>query len=452
MDSWKSLKAEHVRLSAAAADKYDELYENANFATGSYMRYELETVRRFAAQSPTRAVAVDLGCGTGRDSFYLAKQFDQVFGYDISPEMVLNANRNKLRGHVGNVSFEVLDVEEHSLPWGDNTVPFVNTAFGMASFVHHIETLFREVRRVLMPGGLAIFSFYNSEALVNKIQLQWKPALAARVVPGEDCLEVNFEGVSYKIAAKAYAVKDVQTRIQGAFGRNNLLEISTFPTLSALFPNELFGNEATRDLCTRVDNLLATNLDVAAGPYIVAVCKKSGRHTPPAFIKGYAAVLGLLQQHHINATQRIKAHEPVRTMEDVQQILEIGPERMIKSILICSKSGEEDQVQSHNLFLVGVTADRKVDFGEIARYLRVHRSEVSMATQLQVEEITGFEIGSIPPFGLPRNIPIILDASINSLGEVWCGTGKSTESIRLTLNELKVLTNATFHQISKPRE
>ena len=118
--------------------------------------------------------------------------------------------------------------------------------------------------------------------------------------------------------------------------------------------------------------------------------------------------------------------------------------------MVCTTKDAEEDVQSRNLFLVGVQANRKVDFGEVARYLGVHRTTVSMATQIQVEQVTGFQIGSIPPFGLPRHIPVILDAAIQEFDEVWCGTGKSTESIRVTLAELKMLSNATFHSISKP--
>ena len=141
---------------------------------------------------------------------------------------------------------------------------------------------------------------------------------------------MNFEGQSYKIAAKAYTVKDIQKRIHQAFGPGNLLEISTFPTLSALFPQELFEHEGTRDLCTRVDELLAKNLEVAAGPYIIAACKKSGRHEEPKFIKGYSAVLALLQSHNIDTNTRVKAHAPVRTMEDVRSVLGEEPSKMLK--------------------------------------------------------------------------------------------------------------------------
>lgn len=55
MTDWKKGKDAHIALSAAAAEVYDELYEAANFATGSYMRYELETIGRYIGQAPSRA-------------------------------------------------------------------------------------------------------------------------------------------------------------------------------------------------------------------------------------------------------------------------------------------------------------------------------------------------------------------------------------------------------------
>lgn len=454
-NNWKSNKEEHLKLSAAAAEKYDELYENANFATGSYMRYELETVKRFVNLAPSRNMALDLGCGTGRDSFYLARHFNQVYGYDFSPEMIFYAEKNKLHKRVGNASFQVLDIEEVELPWANNTIPFINTAFGMGSFVHNLERLYREVKRVLQPGGIAIFSFYNLDALVNKLDLQWRPALAARVVDGEECLEVNFEGNQYKIAAKAYNVNDIKKRIINSFGQGNLIEITTFPTLSALFPQELFSNETTKELCTKVDTLLASNLDIAAGPYIVAVCRKGGKQEEPETTKGYASVLNLLKSHNIDTTMKIKEHGPVKTMDDVKRVLNAEPNAMVKSILVQIKNTTNENEVSHlhkNLFLIGITEDRKLDFSKLATILDVPRKNIEMADQIQVEDITGFQVGSIPPFGLPRHIPVILDNKVKELASLWCGTGKSTESIRLTLDELKVLSTPTFNDVSKPKE
>ena len=151
MGNWKEKKEEHLKLSAAAAPKYDELYETTNFATGSYMNYEIATIKKFINETPSKSIALDLGCGTGRGCFYLSNFFDRVYGYDFSPEMIRVCERNKQSKRKGNVLFDIRDIEENELPWDNNTVSFVNTAFGMGSFFENVENLFREVRRVLQP-------------------------------------------------------------------------------------------------------------------------------------------------------------------------------------------------------------------------------------------------------------------------------------------------------------
>src|SRR5690349_1685342 len=122
IDIWKTHKEEHLALSAAAADKYDEIYEHANFATGSYMRYELEVIEKSIQEAPSLSLAIDLGCGTGRDSFALSKHFVQVYAYDFSPEMIRVANKNKMLRRAGNVLFEARDIEDGALPLADGCV------------------------------------------------------------------------------------------------------------------------------------------------------------------------------------------------------------------------------------------------------------------------------------------------------------------------------------------
>lgn len=445
-DKWQEHKDEHRRLSAAAAEHYDELYENANFATGSYMRYELETIKMFIPQAPSLHLAIDLGCGTGRDSFVLARNFDQVYAYDFSPEMIQVANRNKLSKRAGNILFEVCDVEDGPLPVANESVSFVNTAFGMGSFVRQPELLFREIRRILAPRGVAIFSFYNLDALVNKLELQWRPALAARVVPGEDILQVDFEGHSYRIAAKAYPPPLIKRKIEQHF---KLLQITTYPILSALFPQSLFENEIARSLCSNVDQILAGNPDIMAGPYIVAVCKKGGEPPKERPSMGYERVLQLLRFHEIPAD--LREHRPVRTMSDVKEVLKADPSQMVKSILLAYHREEPRSPEDLNaeLFLIAIPADRKISLGKVATVLGRSRERFRLATQIEVEELTGFKVGSIPPFGFPKNVPVILDERLERQEVIWCGTGKSTESLRLTVNNLKKLSACSVYDVSK---
>ncbi|HDL85350.1 MAG TPA: methyltransferase domain-containing protein [Candidatus Acetothermia bacterium] len=449
LTTWKQGKQEHQRLSDAVADRYDDVYETSSFATGSYMRFELETITRCANSAPSNAAAVDLGCGTGRDAFVLARHFGQVYGYDFSEAMIRVANRNKLHRRAGNVLFEVLDVEDNPLPLDDACAGLVNSGFGMGSFLFNPAPVFREVRRVLQPKGIAIFSFYNSEALVNSLTLEWKPALAARQVEGQDRLRVEFADSVYEISARAYTAKEIRRRLEGNF---HVLEILTFPTLTALFPQTLFSHERARALCTRVDQVLAANTELAAGPYIIAICQKGGKSPRPKKATGYARVLELLSQHNIRP--ELRSHSPVRNMDDVREVLDASPSEMVKSVLLAAHAErpiDHDSLDAE-LYLIAIPADRKVDMGSLARLLRKKRAQLRFATQVEIEELTGFEVGSIPPFGLPKTIPVIMDRRLANLKKVWCGTGKATESLHISVDQLKILATYSVADVSKPAE
>jgi len=99
-------------------------------------------------------VVVDLGCGSGDDAVILALRGAQVQAVDISPELINLARRRvAINGVAEGTSFFVCSAYE--LPFPDESVDVV---FGMA-ILHHLELSLaaREVRRLLHPGGRAIF-------------------------------------------------------------------------------------------------------------------------------------------------------------------------------------------------------------------------------------------------------------------------------------------------------
>lgn len=455
-ESWERDKKRHLALSAAAADRYDEIYEQANFATGNYMRYEIETVQKAISLAPRKTTAVDLGCGTGRASVVLAKHFDHVYAYDFSAEMIEVATRRKLGNNFGNILFEQRDVEKGSLPLPSDSVALVNTGFGMGSFVKDLPALFREIRRVLVSRGIAVFSFYNTEALSSRLTLQWPPALAAQIVPGTDQLRVNFENQDYQIAAKAYANKDVRYLLE----RNFLVHsITTFPILSALFPQTLFADEKARELCRSVDYALAGNPDLSAGPYIVAVCSKKGPPGKEHRLLGYERVLEVLRVSEVKAF--IQEHRPVRSMAEVKEVLqdlEIPEAAMVKSILVAVPLRKEfiqkEEAVRHpwdvDLYLVGIPANRMLQVGKLANVLGLKRKAIRFADQVEVEQRTGFAIGSIPPFGLPKDVSVILDERLLNNRSVWCGTGRLSESLQIDIDDLRKISMATVADVSAP--
>jgi SAM-dependent methyltransferase len=268
---WNAHKDAHLALSAEAAAKYDELYEASNYATGIYMRYELDLIKKYIDLLPTRKDAVVLGSGTGRECFHIAKEFERVFGYDFAQEMVQKANENKAHKQIDNVFFQTLDVDVQPLPHADSSVSFINSAFGMGSFVLDPGRLFAEVSRVLEPGGMAIFSFYNSNALINKVELGWQPAISSRLDYKEELLNVTFNGKDFQIPVRSYFPQQVQRFLQDHL---KIVHLATFPTITSIMPENLFKNEVVRKLCLEADLLISSNLELAAGPFIIAVCEK----------------------------------------------------------------------------------------------------------------------------------------------------------------------------------
>ncbi|CAD5114897.1 DgyrCDS3931 [Dimorphilus gyrociliatus] len=102
----------------------------------------------------SRKLAIDVGCGSGQSTKLMANHFDRIIGLDISEAQIFEAKRNNEHD---NVEFTVGSFEK--LPAEDNSVSliFAGTAF---HFFEPFENFYKEVKRVLVPGGcLAVFSY-----------------------------------------------------------------------------------------------------------------------------------------------------------------------------------------------------------------------------------------------------------------------------------------------------
>jgi ubiquinone/menaquinone biosynthesis C-methylase UbiE len=96
---------------------------------------------------------VDLGSGGGIDCFLAARQVGEtgyVIGVDMTPDMLMKANSNKVKMGVHNVEFRRGQIE--ALPVTENTIDVV-----MSNCVINLSpdkpAVFREAFRVLKPGG-----------------------------------------------------------------------------------------------------------------------------------------------------------------------------------------------------------------------------------------------------------------------------------------------------------
>ncbi len=149
---------------------------------------------------------VDLGSGGGLDVFLAAQQVGEkgkAIGIDMTPEMIELARRNATQGNYGkgfsNVEFHLATID--NLPLPDNSVDCIisNCVINLAT---DKEAVFREIARVLKPGGrLAVSDIALKRQLPAELgnDLMAYVGCIAGAIPIEDykngLLEAGFSGV-----------------------------------------------------------------------------------------------------------------------------------------------------------------------------------------------------------------------------------------------------------------
>lgn len=95
---------------------------------------------------------LDLGCGSGRDSFFLAENGYRVWGIDISQVAIEKACKNSKSKKI---DFRVASAEE--LDFEDNFFDAVYSGWVLQSVP--LQKAASEIKRVLKPGGVAYLAF-----------------------------------------------------------------------------------------------------------------------------------------------------------------------------------------------------------------------------------------------------------------------------------------------------
>jgi SAM-dependent methyltransferase len=110
-------------------------------------------------------MVLDVGCGAGVDLARFARGGAIVTGVDLAPSAIQLARANfEQQGLAGRL--EVADGE--ALPFADNTFDMV-FAHGVVQYTADPRRLVDECRRVLKPGGRAVFQVYNRVSWLNAL-------------------------------------------------------------------------------------------------------------------------------------------------------------------------------------------------------------------------------------------------------------------------------------------
>jgi len=91
----------------------------------------------------------------------------------------------------------------------------------------------------------------------------------------------------------------------------------------------------------------------------------------------------------------------------------------------------------------------RIDRRKLATHLSVGRKKVKFATADQALSITGYMVGSMPPFGHRQTLRTLVDPTVMAMETVYGGGGDIDAMMRLAPRELLRVTGAEVQDLSE---
>jgi Cys-tRNA(Pro)/Cys-tRNA(Cys) deacylase len=134
--------------------------------------------------------------------------------------------------------------------------------------------------------------------------------------------------------------------------------------------------------------------------------------------------------------------ERAHSAEESAQLQGIALGALLRTIVV--RRGEDDYV------FVLVPGGRRFDWPKIRAHLRVKRLSLPDADEAQAA--TGYERGTITPFGATRAWPVIADASIMARDRVAIGGGAHGVNLHIAPADLVAALGAEVVDVTEPEE
>ena len=132
-------------------------------------------------------------------------------------------------------------------------------------------------------------------------------------------------------------------------------------------------------------------------------------------------------------------HGPVRSLAEAAVARGVEPADVIKTLVV--RRGEDD------VLLVLVPGDRTISWPKLRALLGVSR--LSMPDAAAAKEATGFERGTITPFGTTRSWPVVADERVVGR-QITLGGGEHGVAVRLDADAALQALNAQVADVTDP--
>lgn len=117
---------------------------------------------------------------------------------------------------------------------------------------------------------------------------------------------------------------------------------------------------------------------------------------------------------------------PIHSLEQAADERGQQPEQVVRSIVFRVAEGE--------FLMVLMPGPGQIPWKALRRYLG--QSRISMATEAELLDATGYQPGTVNPFGLPRPMRLLIDQGVLDQAEISLGSGKRGLAILMAPGDL----------------
>ena len=141
----------------------------------------------------------------------------------------------------------------------------------------------------------------------------------------------------------------------------------------------------------------------------------------------------------LRLAHRVIRHGPVRSLTEAARARGVEPADVVKTLVV--RRGDDD------FLFVLVPGDRAISWPKLRRLLGVSR--LSMPDADVARRATGYERGTIAPFGSSRAWPVIADERVRGR-EITLGAGEHGVALAAKADEILQALDASVADISDP--
>ncbi len=149
----------------------------------------------------------------------------------------------------------------------------------------------------------------------------------------------------------------------------------------------------------------------------------------------YERIIQLLDNHQVK--YQALEHEPTRTCADSARIRGTTADQGAKA-LVC--------LADKTPIMIVLSCSQKLDAKLFKQTFKV--KDLRFASPLEVSQITGLEIGSIPPWGSLFKLATYLDTSLSSQSQIAFNAGDTRRSIIMNYSDYVLLEKPNIGRIS----